>query len=108
MGNALNQRWKQAAPPFSGLTVAFASEELTPLPALRQVLLVIFPDDYGFYLRVYVPAHYDNDYPERRGSFDVTCAPELAAELAEIVASASRLPVSKFEAKAFFDCGYGG
>ena len=169
MNDAWNRRWKQASPPFDGQTVAFASEELTPLPALRQALLVIiavlqqrwpeaslfvlddwhehdgfvnaarptawpellqragtdektmtftqgewdvrlafFPDDYGFYLRVYVPAHYDNDYPQRRGSFDVTCAPELAATLSEIAASASGLPVTQFEAKAFFDRCYGG
>ena len=156
-------------PPFDGQTVAFASEELTPLPALRRAMLVIipalqqrwskaklfvlddwhehdgcvtvaqpttwpellqrigtneetmtfthgdwdvrlafFPEDYGFYLRVYVPAEYDNDYPERRGSFDVTCALELASELAGLAASVSGLPVAQVEAKAFFDRRYSG
>ena len=169
MNEALEQRWRQTAAPFDGLTVAFASEELMPLPLLRQALLAVIPalqrhwptdnlfvlddwhehdgyvsmarpttwsellqrcgtnaktmafthgdwevrravfsEDYGFYLRVYVPAEDDNDYPERRGRFDVTCAPELAGELAGLAASAIGLPVTEFEAKAFFDRRYGG
>lgn len=169
MNDVLNQRWKQASLPFNGLTVTFASEELTPLPALRQALLVVvpalqrhwpkanlfmlddwhehdgyvniarpatwaellqrvgtdaetmafahgdwgvrlafFPEDYGFYLRVYIPTDDDNDYPERRGSFDVTSATELASEIADLAASASGLLVAKFEAKAFFDLSFGG
>jgi hypothetical protein len=43
MNNVLKQRWLNAALPFNGLTVKFESEELTPLPALRQVLLAIIP-----------------------------------------------------------------
>ena len=42
------------------------------------------------------------------GDFDVTCAPELAVELAELAASASELPVVGRAAKDFFDCRYGG
>lgn len=169
MNEALYQRWKRASPPFDGQTVMFASEELTPLPALRQALLVIvpalqqrwseaklfmlddwhehdgyvsiarpttwrellerlgtneetmafthgdwdvrlafFPEDYGFYLRVYIPTEDDNDYPEQRGSFDVTCAVELASEIAGLAASASGLSVAESKAKAFFDLYFSG
>jgi hypothetical protein len=66
-----------------------------------------FPAAYNFYLRVYVPAEYDNDYPEQRGDFDVTCSPELAAELAELAAFASRLAVANLSAKDFFARRYG-
>ena len=156
-------------PPFDGLTVAFDSDELTPLPALRQALLAVapalqehwpdavlfklddwhehdgyvnveqpsswqelwqrignnettmsfthgdwevrlafFPDDYGFYLRVYIPAASDQDYPERRGSFDLTCAPKLASALAARAAAASGLPMAETEAKTYFDRCYSG
>ncbi len=169
MNEALEQRWHDGSAPFNGQTVAFASADLMPLPALRLALLAIVPrlrqrwpeaalctlDDWhehdgfvneakpaswhdisaalasnealltlgcgdfdvrraffpptcDFYLRVYVLAEYDNDYPERRGDFDVTCAPELAVELAELAASASELPVVGRAAKDFFDCRYGG
>lgn len=169
MTGELERRWRAALAPFDGQTVAFASEDLTPLPALRLALLAVasalrqrwaetvlftqddwhehdgflsaarpaswqdlsdalasdkalltlshgdfkvrrafFPATYDLYLRVYVPAEYDNDYPERRGAFDLTCGAELAAELAGRAASASGLPIAECDAKAFFDRCYDG
>lgn len=168
MNGAMERRWRDGSAPFSGQTLAFASADLTPLPALRRALLAVasrlqelwpeaalltlddwhehdgfvnragpaswqdlssalasdealltlstgesyvrrafFPDTYDFCLRVYVPADYDNGYPERRGDFDLTCAPGLAAELAGL-ASAGGLPVAQHGAKGFFDRRYGG
>ena len=37
----LERRWRVALAPFGGQTVAFASEDLTPLPALRLALLAV-------------------------------------------------------------------
>jgi len=169
MNGALEQRWRDGSAPFSGQTLAFASEDLTPLPTLRLALLAVvsrlqelwpeaalctlddwhehdgfineakptswqylfpalaskqtllalshgdfdvrrafFPSTYDFYLRVYIPEDYDNGYPERRGDFDVTCAPGLAAELADLAASASGLSVARHGAQDFFDRRYGG
>ena len=169
MNEALEQRWRDGSAPFDGQTMAFRSEDLTPLPALRLALLAVvsrlrqswpdavlctlddwhehdgfvsrakltswqgfcsalaseealltlstgeshvrrafFPQTYDFYLRAYVPADYDSDYPERRGDFDLTCARRLAAELADLAASASDLPVARHGAKDFFDRRYGG
>jgi len=163
----LERRWRSGSPPFDGLTVAFASEDLTPLPALRLALLALvsrlqthwpeaalftlddwhehdgfinaakptswqylsaalasdkalsalsqgdwdvrrafFPATYDFYLRVYIPADCGNDYPERRGDFDVTCGPSLAAELADLAAFAGGLPIAECDAKGFFDRRY--
>ena len=73
-----------------------------------EVRRAFFPDDYGFYLRVYVASEHDNDRTGWGGNFDLTCPSVLASDLADIVASASRLPVAKMEAKAYFDLHYGG
>ncbi len=169
MNQELERRWQKSSAPFHGQTVAFASEGLTPLPALRLALLAVtahlqrqwpasvlftlddwhehdgfinearptswqelsltlasdealltlshgdflvrrafFPQTYDFYLRVYIPADYDNDHPERRGDFDVTCTPPLAAELKHLAASASGLKLVEYSAKDFFDRRYGG
>ena len=169
MTSELERRWRDGSAPFNGKTVAFASDDLTPLPALRLALLALFPrlqqhrpnaalltlDDwhehdgfinearpaawqdlsaalasdealltlsqgdwdvrraffpptYEFYLRIYVPSACDNDYPERRGDFDVTCPTSPAAELAGLIASASGLPVAEYDAKGFFDRRSGG
>ena len=155
MTSELERRWQNGSKPFNGRTVAFASDDLTPLPGLRLALLALvprlqqhcpdaalfmlddwhehdgfiseaeptswqhlsdalvsdnallalstgesyvrrafFPASYDFYLRVYIPADYDNGYPERRGDFDVTCVADLAAERAGLAASASGLPVA--------------
>ena len=95
---------------WANLFSALASDET--LLSLSQgdwdVRRGFFPATCDFYLRVYIPADYDNDYPERRGDFDVTCASELANELAEIAARASGLPVASQDAKGFFDRRYGG
>jgi hypothetical protein len=72
------------------------------------VRLAFFPDDHGFYLRVYVATEHDNDGMVWGGNFDLTCTSELASELADIVASASELPVAKMEARTYFDLHYGG
>ncbi len=72
------------------------------------VRMSFFPKTYDFYLRVYVPADYDSDYPERRGDFDITCASELAAELADNAALASGLSFANRGAKNFFDPRYSG
>ncbi len=43
MNEALEQRWPDGAAPFNGQTVSFASQDLTPLPALRLTLLAGVP-----------------------------------------------------------------
>jgi len=95
---------------WQGISAALASE--SALFALSHgdsdVRRAFSPPTYDFYLRVYVPAEYDNDYPERRGDFDVTCALELADELADLAASASGLPVVRQDARGFFDRRYAG
>lgn len=73
-----------------------------------EVRFAVFPTTYDFYFRIYVPADYDNDYPERRGEFDVTSSPEMAAELAQAATSASGIPTFTEEAKVYFDSHYGG
>lgn len=73
-----------------------------------EVRLAFFPNDYGFYLRIYVASEHDNEGAVWGGNFDLTCAPELASALADTVASASKLPIAKMEAKAYFDLHYGG
>ena len=169
MNGELERRWRSGSVPFSGQTLAFAAEDMMPLPTLRLALLAVvprlqqlwpqaalcmlddwhehdgfvneakpaswqdlsvalvsdkalltlsqgdwdvrrafFPQTYDFYLRVYILADYDNDYPEQRGDFDVTCASEPAAELAGLAASASGLPVVEYSVKSFFDHRYGG
>lgn len=88
---------------WHNLSYALASDEalLTLSTGETYVRRAFFPDTYDFYLRVYVPADYDNGYPERRGNFDVTCAPALAAELAERAASVGGLSVARHDAKAW-------
>lgn len=94
---------------WQSLLACLASE--SSMLALSQgdwdVRRAYFPDTYEFFLRIYIPAEYDNDYPECRGDFDVTCAADLAAELAEIII-ASDLPIARHNAKSFFDRRYGG
>jgi len=41
MTGELERRWRAALTPFDGLTVASASADLTPLPALRLALLAV-------------------------------------------------------------------
>jgi hypothetical protein len=72
------------------------------------VRMAFFPEDNGFYLRVYIPPEDDNDYPERRGNFDITCESELASELASLAKLATDLPIAELQAKPYFDHGYGG
>lgn len=130
MNEALERRWRDGTVPFDCQAVSFASGDLTPPPALRLALLDVlsrlrqrwpevallilshgdtyvrwafFPPACDFYLRVYVPAEHDNNYPDRRGDFDVACAGELAAELADLAASASGLLIAECSAKDFFD-----
>lgn len=73
-----------------------------------EVRKAFFPETHDFYLRIYVMTDIDDDYPEPCGDFDVTCAPPLAAELAERASKASGFPVARQEAKTFFDRRYGG
>ena len=95
---------------WANLTAALASDALALALSRRDYLvrMAFFPPTYAFYLRIYVPDASDNDYPERRGNFDVTCAPELAAELEECAASASGLAMTLQDAKSFFDLRYSG
>lgn len=73
-----------------------------------EVRRAFFPDDYGFYLRVYVASEHDNEGAVWGGNFDLTCPSTLASELADVVTLASGLPVAKVEAKAYFDLHDGG
>ena len=95
---------------WAKLTAALASDDLflTLSRGDYLVRMAFFPPTYVFYLRIYVPDASDNDYPERRGNFDVTCAPELAAELAECATNASDLAMTIQGARSFFDLRYSG
>ena len=95
---------------WTALASALASEDslVTLSTNVWEVRKAFFPETNDFYLRIYVMTDLDDDYPEPCGDFDVTCAPTLAAELAESVLNATSLPVARQEAKIFFDQRYGG
>ena len=67
-----------------------------------DVRTAILPEDAEFYLRFYVPWECDNDYPERRGDFDLTAGSELAGSLAAMLETKTDLPLTVESAKQFF------
>jgi hypothetical protein len=73
-----------------------------------DVRTAVFPDGQQCYLRLCIPRDHDNPYPERRGSFDVTCGPELARDLAGIARESGGFVVTVTPAKEYFDRSYGG
>lgn len=168
MTSALHTRWINKQPPFDGLTVSLAGDELAPLPALRQGLQIlvgelermfgdrplyaaadwhehdgyiseaqttswdevrswlasddalqaagrgdtyvrtaVLPEGAEFYLRFYIPGEHANDYPERRGNFDLTCQKEVAQSLAAALESNTALRLTSVPAEQFFDRSYG-
>jgi hypothetical protein len=72
------------------------------------VRTAIIPEGAEFYLRIYIPDESDHDYPEPRGTFDLTCSEEVARSLAAAVESCMGLRLTCEPAKQFFDRSYGG
>jgi hypothetical protein len=74
-----------------------------------------FPEDRGFYLRIYVPHDSDNPYYAADDphllpfvTYDVTCGGAVAAAVVQAIEMAGESAVERDPAAEYFDRGYSG